>query len=58
MLVVHQGEKPGAKIAAGGPEVLLGKRARQGILDKIIGAVHVADQRSRVTPQLGDLGFK
>jgi hypothetical protein len=58
MLVVHQGEEPRAKIAAGGPEVLLGKRARQRVLDEIIGAVHVADQRSRVTPQFGDLGFK
>ena len=56
--VVHDGEEPRAEIGAGGPQPALFPCARQGLLDQVVGAMNIAGQYPRITPQPRQRGQK
>ena len=57
VLVVHQREKPSPQIGPLLPQLLLGKRAQQRVLDQIVRPAGISRQRPRIAPQARDLLF-
>src|SRR5689334_25267084 len=58
ILVMHEGEEPGAKVGTPLPATLLGNRPDEGVLDEIVCPGHVAGQRKSIAPQPRDLDRK
>lgn len=58
ILVMHDGEEPGAKVGTRLPAVLFGDSADQGVLDEVIRPWPVAGQRAGVAPQPQDFFFE
>ena len=58
ILVMHDGEEPGAKVGTRLPAVLFGDSADQGVLDEVVRPWPVAGQRAGVAPQPQDFFFE
>ena len=58
MLIVQDGEEPGAQIGAGLPQMLFGDGAGQAALNQIVGPRHIARQRAGIAPQPRDLNLE
>jgi len=55
VLIVHYGEKPCAQIAARLPQMSLGHRAHESVLNKIIRPVRSPRKRPRIAAEPRDL---
>ena len=58
VLIVENGEKPGAEVGAGLPQMRFRQRAGETALHKVIGADRIARQRASIAAQPGNLRFE
>jgi hypothetical protein len=55
MLIVQDREKPRPQVGSRLPEVLLGKRASEAVLNEVVSLNDIPGQSARITPQPRDL---
>jgi hypothetical protein len=58
ILVMHNGEEPGAKFGAALPETLLRYCTDEGVLDEVVCSGHVSGHCNSIAPQPRDFFFE